>query len=100
MARSLGYVEDVEQFARLMRLKQAMEEVRALIEDAMEFIIDHNSRDLTGEPVGLDFHYAYRHPTQQYSHHQIATDLRPPVRGSISSGSGSIEAWPLNQLPL
>ena len=39
MARTLDYIEDVEQFARINQLKKAIEEVRPLLEDTTNFIL-------------------------------------------------------------
>jgi glycogen debranching enzyme len=40
MARTLGYIEDVKQFARLAQLKQAIRDVTPLIEDTTDFIVE------------------------------------------------------------
>jgi len=39
MARTLGYIEDVKQFARLAQLKQAISDVTPLMEDTSNFIV-------------------------------------------------------------
>jgi hypothetical protein len=39
MAGTLGYIEDVEQFARLGQLKQAIKDVKPLMEDTTNFIV-------------------------------------------------------------
>ena len=39
MACTLGYIEDVKQFARLGQLKLALKEVTPLIEDTTNFIV-------------------------------------------------------------
>ena len=43
MAFSLGYIEDVKQFARLSQLKRALEDLRPLIEDTTNFIVRFTS---------------------------------------------------------
>ncbi|KAF9459713.1 WD40-repeat-containing domain protein [Collybia nuda] len=44
MAATLGYIEDVEQFARLYQLRKSIEEVRPLMEDTANFILMFTSR--------------------------------------------------------
>ena len=39
MACTLGYIEDVKQFAHLAQLKQAIKDVTPLMEDTMNFIV-------------------------------------------------------------
>ncbi|KAJ3518014.1 hypothetical protein NLJ89_g134 [Agrocybe chaxingu] len=39
MARTLGYIEDVEQFARINQLRKCIEEVRPLMQDTTDFIV-------------------------------------------------------------
>lgn len=48
MARTLGYIEDVEQFARLYQLKRSIEEIRPLMEDTTNFILMFTNRSGTG----------------------------------------------------
>jgi hypothetical protein len=48
MARTIGYIEDVDQFARLSQLKRALEDVRPLMEDTATFILKYLNRDLSG----------------------------------------------------
>ena len=43
MAFSLGYIEDVKQFVRLSQLKRALEDLRPLIEDTTNFIVQFTS---------------------------------------------------------
>ena len=40
MACTLGYIEDVKQFARLAQLKQAIKNVTPLMEDTTNFIVE------------------------------------------------------------
>jgi hypothetical protein len=40
MACTLGYIEDVKQFARLSQLKQAIKDVTPLMEDTTNFIVE------------------------------------------------------------
>ena len=40
MASTLGYIEDVKQFARLAQLKQAIRDVTPLMEDTTNFIVE------------------------------------------------------------
>jgi hypothetical protein len=40
MACTLGYIEDVKQFARLAQLKQAIRDVTPLMEDTTNFIVE------------------------------------------------------------
>ena len=40
MACTLGYIEDVKQFARLAQLRQAIREVTPLMEDTTNFIVE------------------------------------------------------------
>jgi len=42
MACTLGYIEDVKQFARLAQLKQAIIDVTPLMEDTTNFIVEFN----------------------------------------------------------
>ncbi|RDB27538.1 hypothetical protein Hypma_003814 [Hypsizygus marmoreus] len=44
MARTLGYIEDVEQFARIYQLKRSIEEIRPLMEDTANFILTFTTR--------------------------------------------------------
>jgi hypothetical protein len=50
MACTLGYIKDVQQFARLRQLKQAIKEVQPLMEDTTNFIIEFTS---DGEGVSV-----------------------------------------------
>ena len=43
IACTLGYIEDVKQFARLGQLKLALKEVMPLIEDTTNFIVKFTS---------------------------------------------------------
>ena len=43
MAFSLGYIKDVKQFVRLSQLKRALEDLRPLIEDTTNFIVQFTS---------------------------------------------------------
>jgi hypothetical protein len=49
MICTLGYIEDVEQFARLVQLKKAIEEVQPLMEDTANFILMYTSRSGAGK---------------------------------------------------
>ena len=40
MACTLGYIEDIKQFARLAQLKQAIRDVTPLMEDTTNFIVE------------------------------------------------------------
>jgi hypothetical protein len=40
MACTLGYIEDVKQFARLAQLKQAIKDMTSLMEDTINFIAE------------------------------------------------------------
>ncbi|KIM26984.1 hypothetical protein M408DRAFT_72023, partial [Serendipita vermifera MAFF 305830] len=48
MACALGYVEDVEQFARLKELKRAIEDIRPLVEDTTNFLLKYLSDNTLG----------------------------------------------------
>lgn len=48
MARTLRYIEDVEQFARLVQLKKTIEEVYPLMEETQNFILLMTSRSGMG----------------------------------------------------
>jgi hypothetical protein len=48
MACVLTYVVDVEQFAELAQLKNAIEEIRPLVEDTTNFIVEISSRGKIG----------------------------------------------------
>jgi hypothetical protein len=50
MARTLGYIQDVEQFVQLGQLKQAIKEVKPLMEDTTNFIVEFTS-DGGGTPI-------------------------------------------------
>lgn len=43
MACAIGYIEDVEQFARLGQLKQAIKEVQPLMVDTTNFMVEFTS---------------------------------------------------------
>lgn len=49
MARTLSYVQDVEQFVRIQQLKKALEEVMPLMNDTTNFIIKYTNRTFRGE---------------------------------------------------
>lgn len=49
MARILGYIGDMQQFASLVQLKTAIEDVQSLLEDTTNFIIQHSYHSETGE---------------------------------------------------
>ncbi|PVF92107.1 WD40 repeat-like protein [Serendipita vermifera] len=51
MAQTLGYIEDIEQFARLVQLEMALRDVRPLIEDTTNFILKYTSRARTWRSV-------------------------------------------------
>jgi hypothetical protein len=53
MARTLGYIEDVEQFARLVQLTKAIEEVRPLMEDTANFILKYTAGGSAGVYVNV-----------------------------------------------
>jgi hypothetical protein len=55
MASIITYIEDVEQFARIVQLKKAMEDIHPLIEDTTNFILRYTSRTGTGTPPFLSF---------------------------------------------
>jgi len=40
MACTLGYIEDVKQFARLAQLKQAIRDVTPLMDDTTNFVVE------------------------------------------------------------
>ncbi|KDQ56506.1 hypothetical protein JAAARDRAFT_195131 [Jaapia argillacea MUCL 33604] len=44
MSQILGYIEDAEQFARLAQFIQALKEVRPLMEETANFILQYNSQ--------------------------------------------------------
>ena len=43
MSCTIGYVEDVEQFARLEELKGAIKNVRPLVEETTNFVLKYSS---------------------------------------------------------
>jgi hypothetical protein len=49
MACLLGYIEDVEQFAKLMQLKRAIEDITPLMTEVTNFILEYTSRSELGE---------------------------------------------------
>jgi hypothetical protein len=55
MATIITYIEDVEQFARIVQLKKAMEDIRPLIEDTTNFILRYTSRSGTSTTHSLVF---------------------------------------------
>jgi hypothetical protein len=57
MATIITYIEDVEQFARIVQLKKAMEDIRPLIEDTTNFILRYTSRSGTSTPHSPVFQY-------------------------------------------
>ena len=48
MAHILGYIADVQQFARLVQLRTAIEDIAPLLEDTTNFIIKYTSRSEAG----------------------------------------------------
>jgi hypothetical protein len=48
MARTLDYVQDVEQFARIRQFVETIKEVQTLLGDAQNFIIKHCSHNELG----------------------------------------------------
>lgn len=48
MANILRYVEDIEPIAKLTDLVEAIKDVRPLIEDISNFVIEYSSRDVLG----------------------------------------------------
>lgn len=48
MARTLSFIGDVEQFARIAQLKKALEDVRPLMEETANFILRFVNRTRTG----------------------------------------------------
>ncbi|CAG8685938.1 9733_t:CDS:10, partial [Acaulospora colombiana] len=44
IASTIGYMEDVEQFARISQLRKAIEDTRPLIEETINFILRYTSR--------------------------------------------------------
>ena len=50
MACTLGYVQDVEQFARIRQFVETIKEVQLLLMDAQNLIIKHCSHNETGTP--------------------------------------------------
>ena len=57
IACTLGYIEDVKQFARLGQLKLALKEVTPLIEDTTNFIVQFTS---DGQGPSSLIHFSYR----------------------------------------
>ena len=55
MACTIAYVEDVEQFARLEELKEAIKNVRPLVEETTNFVLKYSS---TGE-LGISNPYTH-----------------------------------------
>jgi hypothetical protein len=51
IACTLGFVEDVEQFARLHELKRAIKSMGPLVEDTTKFIVGYVSRSELGMPI-------------------------------------------------
>jgi hypothetical protein len=51
IASTLGYVQDVEQFARLRELKRAIKDMEPLVEDTTKFIEGYASRGELGMPT-------------------------------------------------
>ncbi|TFK33861.1 WD40-repeat-containing domain protein [Crucibulum laeve] len=49
MARTLDFIEDVEQFARIIQLKKTLEDVRPLMEDTTNFILKFTSRSTAAQ---------------------------------------------------
>jgi hypothetical protein len=49
MASILGYISDVQQFAKLVQLKTAIEDVQPLLADTTNFIIQYTSQSETGK---------------------------------------------------
>ena len=56
MARTLGYVADVEQFARLAQLKKALEDVRPLMEDTANFMVKYVNRNMKSKETLFSFY--------------------------------------------
>jgi hypothetical protein len=48
MARTLEYVQDVEQFARITQFVETLKELQLLLADTQNFIINYSSQSETG----------------------------------------------------
>ncbi|KDQ49097.1 hypothetical protein JAAARDRAFT_201143 [Jaapia argillacea MUCL 33604] len=55
MAQTLGYIEDVKQFARLVQLKQALDEVDSLMKETTNFILEYTSYSAEGQLLSSAF---------------------------------------------
>ena len=53
MERTFQYVADVEQFAKLRQLVEAIKDVKVLLKDTEEFVIKYCSRDELGRLITL-----------------------------------------------
>jgi hypothetical protein len=53
MEGAFQYVADVEQFARLRQLVEAIKDVKVLLKDTEEFVIKYCSRGELGMPITL-----------------------------------------------
>jgi len=53
MESTIQYVADVEQFARLAKLVEAIEEVKILVKKTEEFVVNYCSRNELGALVTL-----------------------------------------------
>jgi hypothetical protein len=66
MARIIGYISDVQQFARLVQLRMALADIQPLMADTTNFIIQHTSRSGTGMLHFLVFsEFVTKIPSQQ-----------------------------------
>jgi hypothetical protein len=64
MASIVGYISDIEQFARISQLEKAMEDVHPLIEDTTNFILRYTSRSgisiyRSPEPYSIDSNFSH-----------------------------------------
>ncbi|KDQ51816.1 hypothetical protein JAAARDRAFT_704052 [Jaapia argillacea MUCL 33604] len=55
MAQTLGYIEDVKQFARLVQLKQALDKVDSLMKETTNFVLEYTSHSAEGQLLSSAF---------------------------------------------
>jgi len=67
MESTIQYVADVEQFAKLAKLVEAIEEVKILVKKTEEFVVYYCSRNELGALVTLSL------PSMEYNVHAVKT---------------------------
>jgi len=99
----LQYVADVEQFAKLPKLVEAIGEVARLVEDTKEFVVKYCSQSELGMiiipsfPSPKKITSAQGEPCVLLFHRLLAPSSRISTLALNTSSSNLTEAWPFNR---